>query len=198
MAALVDCGSGLLLGGFSGYHASHAVPLFVGMPPVMPGIMAQCWLRQWIRGLCRLWRLCSSGGISWGVTLVFIAVTDQGQSSSCWAFSGTQAVYAVGAVFVWIPRASLSSCTPSTDTYIHGWISQDDSTAFRLHRYAWFFVDTCTASVYGGVRCNSYISNVKVDSDPAMLCSTVDTCSRQLGRIGRISFIFFVKSGFGS
>ena len=38
MAALVDCGSGLLLAGFAGYDASHAVRLFVGRP-VMPGIM---------------------------------------------------------------------------------------------------------------------------------------------------------------
>ena len=32
VAALVDCGSGLLLTGFAGYDASHAVPLFVDRP----------------------------------------------------------------------------------------------------------------------------------------------------------------------
>ena len=32
VAALVDCGGGLLLTGFAGYDASHAVPLFVDRP----------------------------------------------------------------------------------------------------------------------------------------------------------------------
>ena len=56
----------------------------------------------------------------------------------------------------------------------------------RIIRYAWFYVDTCTATVYGGHRSSPLIFHVKEDSYPA--------CLARQGGFGSISHVFCVKT----
>ena len=57
------------------------------------------------------------GGAVWDITVVVSTGKYQSHCRSCSVFSVQAVVSQIGAVFGWIPRGALSSCTPSTITY---------------------------------------------------------------------------------